>query len=115
MNDQQELDNSGFADQVSATPLNEVRADLADLRREVASLVKPPGPPALVTVKDVAKALAVSVRSVEELIASRELTPIWIRGARRFDPRAIQAFIRSRPAVKRPRNYVVSQRERDDG
>ena len=59
MNDRRELDSGRFANQASDTPLNEVRAELAELKREIAILTKPPAPPALVAVKDVAKALAI--------------------------------------------------------
>jgi len=49
----------------------------------------------LLTVREVSEQLAVSVRTVETLIESGELLPIWIRGTRRFDPRTVDAFVRS--------------------
>lgn len=49
----------------------------------------------LLCVGDVARTLQVSMRTVETLIASGKLRPLWIRGVRRFHPDAISAYLRS--------------------
>ena len=54
----------------------------------------------LMNVKDVARTLKCSVRTVETFIAEGELRPLWIKGQRRFHPDTIAAFIRARE-VKR--------------
>jgi excisionase family DNA binding protein len=46
------------------------------------------------TAKDVAHALNVSKRTVENVISAGDLQPIYIRGARRFDPDAVRAYVR---------------------
>lgn len=48
----------------------------------------------LLTVADVARSLNVSQRTVETLIASGQLHPLWIRGQRRFHPDTIDAYLR---------------------
>lgn len=49
----------------------------------------------LLSVKCVAQRLAVSVRTVESLIALGEIKPIWIGGQRRFHEDTLEIFIRS--------------------
>jgi excisionase family DNA binding protein len=48
----------------------------------------------LLDVKDVARHLQVSKRTVETLIAEGQITPIWIRGQRRFTKEALDAYLR---------------------
>ena len=76
----------------------------AELRRELAEIIamqnerllqqhtslKP-----LMSVKEVARTLGVSERTVETLVAGGKLRPLWIKGQRRFHPDAIDAFIRA--------------------
>ena len=50
--------------------------------------------PALLTIKEVARRLNVSERSVERLIAAGQIVPLWIGESRRFAPEAIDAFLR---------------------
>ncbi|MBT8402097.1 MAG: helix-turn-helix domain-containing protein [Rhodothermia bacterium] len=50
----------------------------------------------LMSVADVAKTLAVSVRTVETIIRNGELRPLWVRGQRRFHPDSIDAYLRTR-------------------
>jgi len=49
----------------------------------------------LMSVKDVARTLDVSPRTVETLVADGELRPLWIKGQRRFHPDTIDAYIRA--------------------
>ncbi len=49
----------------------------------------------LLSVKDVADILNVSVRTVEDIIVCGELRPIWIGGQRRFRPEQVRAFLAS--------------------
>ena len=65
-------------------------------REEVEAMVEEYRRPALMTVKDVAEFLSVSPGTVEGLIKSGEIRPMRIGRQRRFDIRAIQAFIRSK-------------------
>lgn len=51
-------------------------------------------PSKLWTIGDVATRLNVSNRTVENIIDDGKLTPIWIRGQRRFEPEAIEAYLR---------------------
>jgi len=55
----------------------------------------------LMTVKDVARTLAVSERTVETLIAAGKLRPLWIKGQRRFHPDAVEAYLRSCEKARR--------------
>lgn len=50
--------------------------------------------PHLLDVKDVARHLQVSKRTVETLIAEGQIKPIWIRGQRRFTKEALDAYLR---------------------
>lgn len=50
----------------------------------------------LLTVKEVAKLLNVSVRTVENEIADGSLVPLRIRGTRRFRQQAIQDYLSSK-------------------
>ena len=52
--------------------------------------------PALMSVKDVSEFLAVSVRTVENMIHDGEIRPLKIGRLRRFDRKMIDAFIRSK-------------------
>lgn len=56
----------------------------------------------LIPIKEVARRLGVSVRTVEQLVAEQELVPVYIRRARRFAPEQIDAFVRARTG-SRPR------------
>jgi excisionase family DNA binding protein len=60
------------------------------------------GPPPLLDVKGVAERLNVSERSVERLVASGQLVPLGVGGARRFSQEGVRAFLR-RYAVRRRR------------
>ncbi len=51
-------------------------------------------PSKLWKIGDVATRLNVSTRTVENIIDNGKLTPIWIRGQRRFDPEAVEAYLR---------------------
>ena len=52
-------------------------------------------PEGLWDLKQVASYLNVSPRTVENLIADGSIRPLRIRGARRFHPAAIEAFLRT--------------------
>ena len=82
--------------------MSDLAAQIETFRRELAEIVevqngqllrryaalKP-----LMHVKDVARTLGVSERTVETLIATGNLQPLWIKGQRRFHPGAVDAFI----------------------
>ncbi len=99
--------SEAFPPDVLAARLEALKADLtehitetirqlnAQLLKEHAAL-KP-----LMSVEDVAKALNVSVRTVETLIAGGELRPLWIKGQRRFHPDAVGAYVRR--CLEKPR------------
>lgn len=50
----------------------------------------------LLSVEDLADTLGVSKRTVETIIAEGKLSPIWVRGQRRFHPDAVDAYLRRR-------------------
>lgn len=47
----------------------------------------------LLTKREVADFLSISLRTVDRMIADQQITPIRIRGQVRFDPKEIQAII----------------------
>ena len=47
----------------------------------------------LLSVDDLAKTLNVSLRTVETLIKSGQILPLWIKGQRRFHPDAVNAYL----------------------
>ena len=49
----------------------------------------------LMSVKEVAHALNVSVRTVEDLLTFSDLKAIWVGGQRRFLPDQVRAFLES--------------------
>lgn len=50
----------------------------------------------LLTVKDVATLLNVSLRTVEDIVASKGIVPIRVKGRiRRFAPEQVEAYLRS--------------------
>lgn len=76
----------------------------ADLRRELAEIIETQNErllqqhtalKPLMSIKDVARTLGVSERTVETLVAVGKLRPLWIKGQRRFHPDAVDAFIRA--------------------
>ncbi len=44
--------------------------------------------------EDVATRLNICERTVEKIIDDGELTPIWVREQRRFEPEAVEAYLR---------------------
>ncbi len=59
------------------------------------------GPRPLLKIAEVARVLRISERSAEKLVAAGELRPIEVGGVRRFDPAAIEAYLRSRVRRRR--------------
>ena len=53
-----------------------------------------PDPLRLLSVSEVADRLSVSEDTVEREIADGRLVPVWVRRQRRFDPRAVDAYVR---------------------
>jgi excisionase family DNA binding protein len=51
-------------------------------------------PDPLWSIGDVATRLDVSKRTVEKMIDAGEITPIWVREQRRFEPEVIDAYLR---------------------
>lgn len=49
----------------------------------------------LMSLTEVAEVLGVSKRTVEDIISSGNLEPIWVRGQRRFHPQSVAAYMRS--------------------
>ena len=94
----------------STNELIEIIADEADLSTEgeqaLAELVNRKNDPEETTpdslwdVKDVADRLNVCKSTVEKIIHQGEIEPIWIRGQRRFDPDAIDAYCRRQVGSK---------------
>jgi len=66
----------------------------AALRALARKLNETDSPPSLWDIRDVAEYLNVSKRTVETLIDEGEITPIWVKGQRRFDPGTIDAYLR---------------------
>ena len=77
------------------------RAALRSILREELAAASEPDP--LLDVGGVARRLSVSVRTVEKIIASGDLAPIWVEGSRRFDREAVEAYIRRRVRAGRAR------------
>lgn len=76
-------------------PLTEALSNI--VRDHLATvLARPSRPEPLLTVGEVADRLAVSKRTVETMIAEGELKPVRVRGARRFERTAIDAYVRDR-------------------
>ena len=76
-----------------------IQDSLADVVREqVEQALKEHGVmEPLMSMKDVAKTLRVSPRTVEDLIImNRVLNPIWVGGQRRFFPDDVRAYLHSR-------------------
>ncbi len=58
----------------------------------------------LLSIRDVARTLSISVRTLETLLAEGKLpSPIWVGGQRRWHPDTIAAFLRSRQTKEGPR------------
>jgi len=51
---------------------------------------------ALLSIEEVADVLGVSKRTVEDIVGSGRLQPIWVKGQRRFHPDAVEAYMRSK-------------------
>jgi excisionase family DNA binding protein len=68
------------------------------IERIVEDMTEAPSP--LWTIGDVATRLNVSKRTVENIIDDGKLTPIRVRGQRRFEPEAIEAYLRRNVAGK---------------
>lgn len=75
---------------------------VSDLKSEVVAPLKEEleaarGPKSLWSIKDVARRLGISLRTAENLVRAGDISPISIRGGkiRRFDPEAVEAYIRS--------------------
>jgi len=84
-----------------AAQLEALRADLCRELAEVIEtqnerlLLRHAALKPLMRVRDVARTLGVSERTVETLVASGKLQPLWIKGQRRFHPDTVEAFIRA--------------------
>lgn len=73
-----------------AAPLTEGRIR-SILREELGAAHEAPP---LLDIGGVARRLSISVRSAEKLVAAHEIVPIQVGGVRRFDPDAVEAYIR---------------------
>lgn len=81
-----------------AAKLETLPDQLEDLIAE--HLGRAPAPAPLLDVAGVAEWLAVSERTVERIVASGKLRPLWIEGQRRFTPAAVEAYLKA--CVKQP-------------
>lgn len=79
---------------------------LADLERRIA--------PGVLTVRDVAARLRLSVTRVRELIGSGELPSYKIGGARRVDPSALAAFLAERQRAGAPKQAAIKMQAAHD-
>ena len=52
------------------------------------------GPDPLWDINDVSDYLKVSKRTAETLVAEGKISPIWVKGQRRFGPDAVKAYLR---------------------
>lgn len=83
-------------------PSNLSDGDLDAIAERVAEIIderSSPGLPQLYTQRQIARALSVSERTVDNLVAAGELVPVRVtpsRKARRFARANLEAFIRSR-------------------
>ncbi len=106
------MDSRGIDDQaergdlinpVQASTVNRILEEVVGLREQLENLPLKERTSCLIAVKEVARRLGVSIRHVETQIALRLIIPIWIGGVRRFDPRSVDAFIKSaRRGTKKP-------------
>lgn len=78
---------------VLAARLEVLETRLFETAQALSDLI--PKQPPLLTVKDLARTLNVSARTVESLIAAGKIRPLWVAGQRRFHPDAINAYLRS--------------------
>ena len=83
-----------------AALLDEIRAIV---REELAFARLPKHREPLLDTHEVAAWLNVSTRTVDYMIAAREIQPLWIRGARRFSAGSIDAYLRSSARLRRRR------------
>lgn len=97
----------GAGDAAPVLTFDDVAAAVADgIRR--AGLA---APDRLLTLDDVAAHLAVSRSTAERLVREGEIVPLWIAGARRFTPAALNAFVRACPAGNvRHRKHAAHRR-----
>ena len=94
-----------------------IEALRADLRRELSEIIeeqnerllrKHTALKPLMSVKDVARTLGVSERTLETIINSGKLQPLWIKGQRRFHPDTVDAFMRASERKPRRRERRTS-------
>lgn len=73
------------------------RGAIEDLTRTVQELTEigPTKDRPLFTTDQLSQYLQCSVRTVETLVSEGAITPLYVRGARRFTHEAVQAFVRS--------------------
>lgn len=66
------------------------------LAREMLAAARP-----LLSLQDVAKTLAVSLRTVETLVGAGDLRVLWVGAQRRVHPDTLATYLRSRDRLKR--------------
>ncbi len=69
-------------------------AIVATIRDALAGTAAAPDPHRLLTIEEVARRLSVSKTTVEREVDDGRLSPVRVRGQRRFDPRAVDAYVR---------------------
>ena len=88
------LDVYSQPERVAGNAVEVLTAKLQEIRSLLVASDKAP-PDQLLDIKDVARLLKVSVRTVETLIASGDLVPMRIQSARRFSREAVDAYLRT--------------------
>lgn len=68
----------------------------AELVRDLYAAARP-----LLTLKDVAKTLSVSLRTVETLVGAGDLRVLWIGAQRRVHPDTLASYLRSHRRLKK--------------
>lgn len=89
---------AGAVEERVAALVQGLKDELADIVREQVdqALTEHGVMEPLMSIKDVAKTLRVSPRTVEDLlIMNRVLNPIWVGGQRRFFPDDVRAYLHS--------------------
>lgn len=64
----------------------------------------------LLTPKEVSQMLRISQRTLEKLIGTNKLRPIWVEGQRRFHPDTVNAYLRS--CMPKVQNTGYSRRQK---
>lgn len=99
-----QIDPAAFQAAVAAALPDALRAVLPDaLRAAMPDADEPTGPRPLLTKRELATLLAVSLTSIDTLLARGEIVPVRIGGSVRFTPEAVDDFLRRHVGTSRRR------------